>query len=146
MKRIITMLLVSFIGLNANAQKTPQGVTYDATIVRVSDGDTIVISAPFLPKPLKPELAVRIYGVDTPEKGFRAKCPAEDAKGKAASEFTKNLVATSQQRQVTLYAWDKFGGRVLGDIILNGQSLRAMLIQNGFARAYYGDAKKSWCD
>jgi endonuclease YncB( thermonuclease family) len=46
---------------------------------------------------------------------------------------------------VVLYSWDKFGGRVLGDILLNGQSLRMMLIQNGFAREYYGEAKTSWC-
>ena len=129
----------------AFAQKAPQGVTYDAQILRVSDGDTIVISAPFLPKPLKPELAVRIYGVDTPEKGHRAQCPSEAQRGEAASAFTKNAVATTQKHQVTLYAWDKFGGRVLGDIILNGQSLRAMLIANGFAREYYGEAKGSWC-
>ncbi len=128
------------------AQKTPQGVTYDAQILRVSDGDTVVISAPFLPAPLKPELAIRVFGVDTPEKGHRAQCPSEDARGKAASEFTKNAVAKSLKRQVTIYAWDKFGGRVLGDIILDGHSLRAALIQNGFAREYFGDAKQSWCN
>ena len=50
--------------------KTPQGVTYDANILRVSDGDTVVIAAPFLPPPLKQELAIRIFGVDTPENGF----------------------------------------------------------------------------
>jgi micrococcal nuclease len=145
MNKFITALLLALVATTTYAQKTPQGVTYDANIVRVSDGDTIVIAAPFLPQPLKPELAVRIYGVDTPEKGFRAQCPAEDAKGQAASKFTKDAVAAAQKRQVTLYAWDKFGGRVLGDILLNGQSLRAMLIQNGFAREYYGDAKQSWC-
>jgi endonuclease YncB( thermonuclease family) len=128
------------------AQKTPQGATYDAQILRVNDGDTVVIAAPFLPAPLKPELAVRIYGVDTPEKGFRAQCPSEDARGKAATEFTKNAVANSTKRQVTLYAWDKFGGRVLGDILLNGQSLRSALIANGYAREYFGDAKQSWCN
>jgi len=144
MKKIITTILVLFAGY-AFAQKTPQGVTYDAQILRVSDGDTIVIAAPFLPAPLKPQLAVRIYGVDTPEKGFRAKCPQENARGNAASEFTKKAVESSQKRQVVIYDWDKFGGRVLGDIILNGQSLRMMLIKNGFAREYYGDAKQSWC-
>lgn len=145
MKKIITTLLISFMTV-AYAQKQPQGVTYDAQIIRVNDGDTVVISAPFLPAPLKPELAVRIFGVDTPEKGFRAKCPQEDERGKAASKFTKDAVANSQKRQVVLYDWDKFGGRVLGDIILNGQSLRALLIQNGFAREYFGDAKQSWCN
>ena len=137
---------MAFVSLTAYAQKTPQGVTYDAQIVRVSDGDTVVIAAPFLPAPLKPELAVRIYGVDTPEKGFRAQCESEKQRGEAASQFTKSAVSRSTKRQVTLYGWDKFGGRVLGDIVLDGQSLRTGLIQNGFAREYFGDAKQSWCN
>jgi endonuclease YncB( thermonuclease family) len=143
MKKLLALALM--LPLFAFAQKTPQGVTYDAQIVRINDGDTVVISAPFLPAPLKPELAVRIFGVDTPEKGFRAQCPQEDARGKAATEFTKAAVGASQKRQVVLYAWDKFGGRVLGDIILDGKSLRQGLIVNGFAREYYGEAKTSWC-
>jgi endonuclease YncB( thermonuclease family) len=144
MKKLLLILLA--MPILAFAQKTPKGVTYDAQIIRVSDGDTIVISAPFLPAPLKPELAVRIFGVDTPEKGFRGQCESEKQRGEAASLFTKDLVSKSSQRQVVLYGWDKFGGRVLGDILLNGQSLRTMLIQNGFAREYYGEAKQSWCN
>jgi len=143
MKKI---LLVLFLLCNvAYAQKTPQGVTYDAKIVRVNDGDTVVIAASFLPAPLKPELAVRVYGVDTPEKGFRAKCPQEDQRGQAASAFTKNAVAKSTKHQVIIYDWDKFGGRILGDMILDGYSLRELLIKNGYARAYLGEAKQSWC-
>jgi len=146
MKKFITTLLLALVATTVYAQKTPQGVTYDANIIKVSDGDTIVIAAPFLPAPLKPQLAVRIFGVDTPEKGFRAKCESENQRGLAATEFTKKLVTTSQKRQVTLYDWDKFGGRVLGDIILDGKSLRQQLIANGFAREYFGDAKQSWCN
>ena len=146
MKWYIFFALLVAIIVPAYAQKTPQGVVYDAQIVRVNDGDTVVISAPFLPSPLKPELAVRIFGVDTPEKGHRAQCPSEDQRGQAATQFTKNAVNASTKRQVVLYGWDKFGGRVLGDIILNGQSLRTMLIQNQFAREYYGEAKQSWCN
>lgn len=144
MKKLLLLLLA--IPTLALAQKTPQGVTYDAKIVRVSDGDTIVISAPFLPAPLKPELAVRIFGVDTPEKGHRAQCPSEAQRGEAASAFTKNAVASTQRHQVIIYGWDKFGGRILGDMILNGVSLRAELIRNGFAREYFGEAKQSWCN
>ena len=143
---ILLVGLLSVIGLQTAIAKTPEGVMYDATVVRVSDGDTIVIAAPFLPAPLKPELAVRIYGVDTPEKGHRAQCPSEAQRGESASAFTKNAVAKSVKRQVILYGWDKFGGRVLGDIVLDGQSLRAMLIQNGFAREYFVEAKQSWCN
>lgn len=145
MKKLL-FIMSFFMASSAFAQKQPQGVTYDAQIVRVNDGDTVVIAAPFLPAPLKQELAVRIYGVDTPEKGFRAKCPSEDQRGQAATAFTKNAVNQSQKRQVILYDWDKFGGRVLGDIILDGKSLRQGLIANGFAREYFGDAKQSWCN
>jgi endonuclease YncB( thermonuclease family) len=144
MKKIL--LVLALLPCLVFAQKTPQGVTYDAQIIRVTDGDTVVIAAPFLPLPLKPELAVRVYGVDTPEKGFRGQCDSEKQRGEAASVFTKSLINASQQRQVILYSWDKFGGRVLGDLILNGKSLRSQLIANGFAREYYGEAKTSWCN
>ena len=147
MKKLLAILLL--VPALAIAQKTPQGVTYDAQILRITDGDTVVIAAPFLPKPLKPELAVRVFGVDTPEKGFRAQCESEKQRGEAASAFTKNAIAAAAASggkfQVTMYGWDKFGGRVLGDILVNGQSLRAALIANGFAREYYGEAKQSWC-
>ena len=144
MKKLFLLLLI--VPALALAQKTPKGVTYDAEIVRVNDGDTVVISAPFLPAPLKPELAVRVFGVDTPEKGHRAQCPSEAQRGEQASAFTKNAVKSTKKHQVILYSWDKFGGRVLGDMILDGVSLRTELIRNGFAREYYGDAKQSWCN
>ena len=141
------LLLLIAVPMLAFAQKTPKNsATYDAQVLKVSDGDTVVIAAPFLPAPLKPQLAVRIYGVDTPEKGHRAQCPQEAQRAELASNYTKQLIAQGGKIQVTLYAWDKFGGRVLGDIIVNGQSVRAGLIANGLAREYYGDAKQSWCN
>jgi micrococcal nuclease len=140
---LVAALLVS--ATPALAQKTPVGVTYDAQIIRATDGDTVVIAAPYLPAPLKPELAVRVFGVDTPEKGFRGLCESEKQRGEQASIFTKDLIKAAKKHQVVLYSWDKFGGRILGDIILDGMSLRSLLIKNGFAREYYGDAKQSWC-
>jgi endonuclease YncB( thermonuclease family) len=144
MKKFLLLLLA--VPMIALAQKQPKGVTYDAQILKVSDGDTIVIAAPFLPQPLKPQLAVRIFGVDTPEKGHRAQCPSEAQRGEQATQFTKALVSQGRQFQVTLYGWDKFGGRVLGDIIVDGQSVRQGLLANGLAREYYGEAKQSWCN
>lgn len=127
------------------AMAEPVGVIYDAVINRIIDGDTVVIQAPYLPKPLKPELSVRVYGVDTPEKGFRAKCKEEDDKGHAATDFTTAAIKAATKFQVSLLEWDKYGGRVLGDIILDGKSLRKMLIDQDMAREYFGDAKKPWC-
>jgi endonuclease YncB( thermonuclease family) len=140
MKYAFVFLLVPVLAL-----AEPVGVVYDAVIKRVIDGDTVVIQAPYLPKPLKPEMAVRIYGVDTPEKGFRSKCKEEDERGHSASDFTNAAVKASTKQQVSLLQWDKYGGRVLGDIILDGKSLRKMLIDQDMAREYFGDAKKPWC-
>lgn len=146
MKRLLAALVLALLPSTAIAQKQPVGVTYEVEVLRVIDGDTIAFKADFLPAPLKKELSIRVYGVDTPEKSFRAKCPIEDQRGQAATAFTKNLVASATKRQIVLYDWDKYGGRVLGDIILDGYSLRALLIKNGYAREYYGEAKQSWCN
>jgi len=141
----LLFVLLALISATAFAQKQKPGVVYDAVITRVIDGDTVAFQAPFLPDPLKKELSIRVFGVDTPEKGHRAQCPQEDQRGQAATAFTKQIIAQSTQRQILLMDWDKYGGRVLGDVILNGQSLRNLLIQQGFAREYYGEAKTSWC-
>jgi endonuclease YncB( thermonuclease family) len=143
MKKLISILL--FLPLMALSQQQKAGVTYDVTLTRVIDGDTVAFQANWLPDPLKKELSIRVFGVDTPEKGFRAKCPQEDARGQAATEFTKSAVAKAKKRQIILMDWDKYGGRVLGDVLLDGYSLRHMLMANGFAREYYGEAKTSWC-
>jgi endonuclease YncB( thermonuclease family) len=146
MKKIFAIAMLSFIATVSAQPKEPIGVTYPANIIKVNDGDTVVIAAPYLPEPLKPQLAVRIYGVDTPEKGHRAQCPQEAAAAERASAWTKSLVENGKQHQVVLYKWDKFGGRVIGDIVVDGQSVRQGLIANKLAREYYGDAKQSWCN
>jgi len=145
MKKLITILLLAISTVSVAQKQKPMNI-YDFPITRVIDGDTVAFNAPFLPAPLKQELSIRVYGVDTPEKGHRAQCPSEDQRGQAATAFTKNAITKAQKRQVAIIDWDKYGGRVLGDILLDGQSLRTMLIQNGFAREYYGEAKTSWCN
>jgi len=141
MKAILFAILI-LISVNS----FPQQQMHRFEILRVIDGDTIVFRAPFLPAPLKQELYLRVYGVDTPEKGRRAKCDQESSKSTLATEFTKNQIAKAKDKQIILTDWDKYGGRVLGDIILDGKSLRASLIKSGHAREYFGERKTSWCN
>jgi micrococcal nuclease len=146
-KLLLTLTLVLATATSVYAEvKKPNGVLHELKILRVVDGDTVEIEAPFLLDPLPKKLSVRVWGVDTPEKGGRASCEKEAEMGAAASKFTKELVANAKTTQINLYEWDKFGGRVLGDVIIDGNSLTAMLIEKGYAREYYGDAKKSWCE
>lgn len=115
-------------------------------ITRVIDGDTVEIAVGFLPDPLPPKLSIRVLGIDTPEKAPRAKCEAEAAKAKEASAFTRAAVSNAREIDVQMTEWDKYGGRVLGHVILDGQSLSDMLIRAGLARPYHGEAKSSWCE
>jgi micrococcal nuclease len=125
--RIISQVVAVFLfSISAVSFANP----YDYKVTRIIDGDTVAFEANFLPAPLKPELSIRVLGVDTPEKGHRAACPQEAEAALKASAFTKH---------------DKFGGRVLGDVIIDGKKLSELLIANGHARPYFGEKKESWC-
>lgn len=115
-------------------------------IQRVIDGDTVEISVPWIPPPLPPKLSIRVLGIDTPEKAPRAQCEAEAKKAAEASAFTKGKVAVAQVVEIEIKSWDKYGGRVLGHVLLDGHSLSDMLIEAGLARPYKGEAKTSWCN
>lgn len=117
---------------------------YDWKITRAIDGDTVEVQVNFLPSELGNKLHIRIWGIDTPEKGFRAQSVHENDMGVRASEYTKHLIENATELKITIRSWDKFGGRVLGDVIIDGKSLRQLLLDNGYAREYYGDKKKSW--
>jgi endonuclease YncB( thermonuclease family) len=134
--RWIVALLLS----TAPALATPYEIT------RVVDGDTVEIAVDFLPSPLPPRLSIRVMGVDTPEKAPRAQCDAEAALARKASAFTKDAVANALEIDIKILKWDKYGGRVLGDVYLDHQSLAESLVSAGLARHYEGDAKQSWCE
>jgi len=135
MRWIVALLLST-----APALATPYEIT------RVVDGDTVEIAVDFLPSPLPPRLSIRVMGVDTPEKAPRAQCDAEAALARKASAFTKDAVANALEIDIKILKWDKYGGRVLGEVYLDHQSLAESLVSAGLARHYKGDAKQSWCE
>lgn len=118
---------------------------YDYKIIRVIDGDTVVFEATFLPAPLKPQMSLRVLGIDTPEKGHRAQCESENQKAQEASKFTKNLIENAKKVQIEIKKHDKYGGRLLGDVIIDNRKLSEMLIEKGHARPYFGEKKSDWC-
>ena len=85
-------------------------------------------------------------GIDTPEKAPRAKCLEEAALAQRASLHTKRLVANAKNIEMDIKGWDKYGGRILGTVRIDGVDLSESLISNGFARAYFGEKKQSWCN
>jgi micrococcal nuclease len=140
--RIISQVVAVFLfSISAVSFANP----YDYKVTRIIDGDTVAFEANFLPAPLKPELSIRVLGVDTPEKGHRAECPQEAQAALKASAFTKDAIKNAKKVQILIEKHDKFGGRVLGDVIIDGKKLSELLIANGHARPYFGEKKESWC-
>lgn len=138
MKKLLIALMLFVSSVNAEV--------YDWKVEKVLDGDTIKFKVEFLPAPLQPFLSVRVLGVDTPEKKPRNKCEKEDELAQKASAFTKERVAHAQKISVNLKGWDKYGGRVLGDVFIDDANLAHELIERGLAREYHGEAKSDWCN
>ena len=145
---LLGLLIGLMVGINhSQAQgRNIEAVEYSWQVIRVVDGDTVQFQAPWVPAPIPQRISVRVFGVDTPEKGHRAQCPREAALGQRATEYTTRAITSASNVTVMLREWDKYGGRVLGDIMIDGRSLRAMLISEGLAREYFGEAKTSWCN
>jgi len=142
----ITVAFILFLPFYSSRLETKELSKYDFKVLRVIDGDTIDIDAQFLPPELGKHLKLRVYGVDTPEKGHQAKCNAERRKAQTATEFVEEKVANAKVIKVELRKWDKFGGRVLGDLIIDGKRLSELLVEEGHAVSYDGGRKsKNWC-
>jgi endonuclease YncB( thermonuclease family) len=115
-------------------------------VLRVLDGDTVEIAAPFLPKELKQSLLLRMEGIDTPEIGGKAKCPLENKLAQQAKEIIQNEIAKAKQVNVVIVKWDKYGGRVIGKIFVDNKNLSDIMIASKLAYAYAGKGKKKdWC-
>jgi len=118
---------------------------YPVKVLRVIDGDTIEIEAKYLPPELRQRLSVRIIGIDTPEKGHRAQCDREADLARRASAYTTNAIRRAKVVEVDIHGWDKYGGRILGTVKVDGRDLATELVQQGLARSYRGGPKTSWC-
>lgn len=120
---------------------------YNWQVLRVLDGDTIEIKNQFLPDELK--LFVRIKGIDTPEKSFRAKCLKEKKLAQKATDFTTKLFEearkNSQKIEFSEIKWDKYGGRIVAKVKIGDKIIGDELIKNGLAKPYFGEKKPSWC-
>lgn len=137
------LFLCLLLSISARADET----VYPYKILRAIDGDTFEVEAPFLPLPLKPVLHLRLEGVDTPERGQKAACTKERRRADHAKVYVETELRTASEIVIRLHHWDKFGGRVVGSIYLDGVSLADKLLAQDYAVEYDGGEKSfSWCN
>lgn len=107
------------------------------------DGDTCYVIASTLPEPLQ-KMSVRILGIDTPE--MRAECAEEKKLALKGREFANKMFRAAEKIEFANLKWDKYGGRVLVDVYLDGKLYKDEIINAGLARPYDGGTKESWCE
>lgn len=119
---------------------------YVYKVEKIIDGDTIKLDTSKDGSLLKElGLSVRVYGVDTPEKGSRAKCKKERDLAQLATEFTTNLIG-NKEVLLDVKKWDKFGGRILAIVQVGGLNIADELLKRNLAVPYFGEKKeKDWC-
>lgn len=116
----------------------------DIKILRVVDSDTFIVSAPFMPKPLKQQIPLRLIGVDGPGIKRWANCDKEAELGQTAKFFVEGLVARSKKQFIEIKRLDKYN-RLLGNVYLDNKNLADILVSKGFGKKYTGGTKESWC-
>ena len=124
------------------AKRLDPDLVYPAEVLRVIDGDTFEARVRVWPG-LDVDTHVRLRGIDAAE--LHARCADELAKAQTARTALQALL---DQGGVTVarVGVDKYGGRVDAVVATRGTAdVSAAMLTGGFARAYNGRKRGSWC-
>tara|TARA_R110000787_G_scaffold11389_2_gene37778 strand:+ start:50 stop:457 length:408 start_codon:yes stop_codon:yes gene_type:complete len=112
---------------------------YNCKIVRVIDGDSIIIDIDLGFSHFIHNESIRLYGIDTPE--CRTRDAEEKAAGLLAKEFVEEALHVGGTYTLTTKEKGKFG-RYLGTIYLTEKtSINAALVKERLAVPYFGQSK-----
>ncbi|TCR90208.1 thermonuclease family protein [Rhizobium sp. BK376] len=135
------ILLTSPLATSAKAQTVHETIDgpVSAEIIRVVDGDTILVEA--MPWPQQTiEVYVRLRGIDAPE--LHSKCEEVRAAALKAQEALEAIMPATGEIELTRISGDKYFGRILADVTTkDGRNPAHDLLQEGYAVSYNGGRK-----
>lgn len=116
------------------------GEIVNCHVLSVYDGDTCTVvyninnneNSPFV-------INVRIFGIDTPER--KTKNELEKKAGLLLSKYVSDIIL-GKNLLLEILDWDKYGGRIVGNIIIDNDNLTNLLLSNKLAKSYDGKTKK----
>ncbi len=124
------------------AHRLDSSLVYPAEVLRIIDGDTFEVRVRVWPG-LDVDTKVRLRGIDAAE--LHARCADELAKAQAARSALEAILAQGGVT-VSRVGVDKYGGRVGAAVATRGTTdVSAALLNGGFARAYDGGRRGTWC-
>jgi micrococcal nuclease len=115
--------------------------TYQATVLRIIDGDTVDVDIDLGFSVWLKKQRVRMMGIDTPESRTRDK--EEKVRGLLSKKKLTELCPVGSIVQL-MTAKDKNKGkfgRILGTLVVDGVDVNQWLIENNYAVPYLGQSK-----
>lgn len=147
------MLLVLIFSMSAQAQTAQKSADCQhdrATFrcveyVRNYDADTITFNIQNVHPIIGEKVSVRVRGVDAPE--IKGKGPCEKEKARTAKRLIENQLKNAKRIDLKNVDKDKYF-RLLADVEVDGQDLKAILMKNHLAYEYSGQTKQkiNWCE
>jgi endonuclease YncB( thermonuclease family) len=111
-------------------------------VVKVYDGDTCTVIMPIQDTFFK--INIRVNGIDTPEISHRGSTTdIEVSAGLKVRDKVRDMIL-DKIVIIDIIKWDKYGGRVVANIEIEGVSLSNYLLENKLAKAYDGGTKTAW--
>lgn len=112
-----------------------------AKIIDVYDGDTCKVIFRYGSKYFK--ISIRIKGIDTPE--MKGGSEIEKEAATRIRNYARFLLL-GKIKYIRIEKWDKYGGRVVGDVFLHKKEkpFSQHLLQKNLAKAYNGEKKQVW--
>ncbi len=144
MRNLLILAILSLMScpLSSNANHEQHLVPFKVS--SVYDGDTIRGVAKLWPS-IMATTSVRVRGIDTPE--IRGGCDESKRLGQSAKALTDSLIREASHVTLRSPKPDKYGGRVVADVLLDGKNLSHVLLDRGLAKPYTGKTKKpNWCE
>ncbi|WEZ81938.1 thermonuclease family protein [Rhizobium sp. 32-5/1] len=140
---LVPALCSLFIGVPAQAYDRTAIVDgpVRAQIIRVIDGDTLLVAAKPWPQQTM-EVYVRLRGIDAPE--MKSDCASTRVAGEQAQAALAAMAGEQTEIQLLHISGDKYFGRVLADVALtDGRNPAQELLSAGYVREYGGGRKKA---
>jgi len=139
MCKLIPILLLFLGAVPAFAARDEIDGPVSARIIRIIDGDTLLVAATPWPQQTM-EVYVRIRGIDAPE--MRSKCPEIRKAGIDARRALEEMTSGIADIRLTEISGDKYFGRILANVtLMDGRNPAQDLLTEGLVRAYDGGRK-----
>lgn len=113
-------------------------------VLKNYDGDTLTVNIPNVPALIGKKISVRVHGIDTPEVKTKNQCEKEA--GRMARNLVTSTLKNAKSIELHNVQRDKYF-RILADVMVDGKSLKDVLLKNNLAYAYDGGTKQhpDWC-